>query len=309
MSDESVSSGGFEAALDRAAGVESPATQPDQTSVASPAASVPAESVTGSTGQGFGPVPYERFSVVNRERSTFKDHLERLRWAEQYQPDQVQQYAALAQRMSADPVAFAEQLIGELQAHPEYAPRAKSIAAKLMASLRGTATPAEEPEPGWVDQGTGEQFYSAKELKALRAADAKRVEALLDARLKPIETERQQAQQREAYARFDAALKTDAKAQHDFVKDLPGFTEHKPVIAQALRDHPDWSLYQGYLHTLKTVIYPTLTQREQAKTMATLQQKAGAATTNPAQSSTTLSKSPTSMKEALERAYAAAGGT
>lgn len=314
MSDDSVSSGGFEAALSSAeatlSGADAPPAQPDASSVGLPAASVPAEQATGSTGQNFGPVPYGRFSEVNRERGEFKTLAERRAWADSYQPDQVQQYQALATRMSADPVAFAEQLIGELQAHPEYAPRVKSVAAKLLAAQRAHAQTDSEPAPDFIDQGTGEQFYSAKALKALRDADAKRTEALIDQRLGPMETRERTAQQREAYERINSALHAEAKAQYDSVKDLPGFTEHKAAIKQAVQDHPEiQTLHQAYLHVFKTVIYPTLTQKEQSRAMATLQQKAGAATVNPAQTATTLSKSPKSMEEALERAYAAAGGT
>ena len=302
-----VSSGGFEAALERAAGAESPAAQPEASPVASAGASVPSAD-PGSTGQTFGPVPYERFSEVNRERTAFKEHLERLRWAEQFQPDQVQHAFTLVQRQAADPVAYAEQLIAELHAHPEQGPRVRSLIGKLLAAQRGSAQASADPEPDFVDQGTGERFYSAKQLQALREADRKRVEAAIDSRLKPIETERQQVQQQKAYETFTASLEGDAKRQYAEVKDLPGFTEHKAAIKQALQDHPEFqTLHQAYLHVFKTAIYPTLGQKEQAKAMATLQQKAGAATVNPASASTAVSKSPKSMEEALERAYAAAG--
>lgn len=272
-----VSSGGFEAAFsDALTGPSSPEGHPE-TQTASPAAAPeapPAESsVPGPDRSPF--IPRERFDEVNTRMHQAEERLRALAWAQQITPQQFQQMSSWFERAARDPLSFYTTLTEELQAHPEYGPRVRSEAARLLSSMRGASD--QEPPPDY-QMDDGRTFYSAEQLKAWHKWNQRQTEQSWDQRLKPLEQTKQRLEAQEQLATLTAAADRDAHATLAEVAQWPGFEDHKTAIARVFADHPEWSIERAYL----AVMLPKLDATAQATVRATLQQQAVATTVNPA---------------------------
>ncbi len=242
---------------------------------AAPSDQTPAQSATATE----GPIPFERHKeILERQRAEWAPYA----WAKSVNRDQLQKIATWYQDAIQNPYGFYERLSGELQNHPEYGPKVRSYAARLLQQARGSTQEATEPEPDIPiqdDQGriTG-YTYSAQQLKKLRAFERSEQQAEFAEKLRPLEERAQRQEQQEARADMERKSSEWATSTLGELRQNEHFKAHEAEVKQAMVDNPEWDVYRAFNHVLSTSILPNMSRTEQAKTVASLQQKAVAGT-------------------------------
>lgn len=264
-----------------------------------------------------GPVPYERFQEVTRANADYKKQLEGLAWAQRVTPQQLDEMLGFYGRWGSDPVEALRSMAAELAAHPEHGARLKSLAAQ---QLRGNGQPkANDPEPPPdIDLGDGNVWRSAKNQAQWAEWHERNLLAKVRQEFAPIVTTHQNltkaAQQRAQDERDTAA----ANQLFEEVGKLPHFAEQQKAIAAKFEERvkaPGYSdanasleLYRAYIDVITTQVLPNLSSHAQAALTQQLNDKARASTLNPgAQTPAPVAGRPKSMRESLERNFAAAG--
>jgi hypothetical protein len=237
-----------------------------------------------------GPIPFERHKEIlenarRKAREEAEGEWQPYAWAKQVPRDQLQRMAAWYQSAIRDPYSLYERLTQELSAHPEYGAKVRSYAARLLRQSRQATVEDEMPQPDipvMNEQGqVVARTYSDKQLEKREAYLRQQSEQSIAERLRPLEQRQARA---EAKERELAARQQANQYAADTLKELrqnEHFKAHEPKVKAALLAHPDWDVYRAFNHVLATDVLPGLSQAEQAKTLATLQQKAAAGTVGP----------------------------
>ncbi len=242
---------------------------------AAPSDQTPAQSATATE----GPIPFERHKeILERQRAEWAPYA----WAKSVNREQLQKIATWYQDAIQNPYGFYERLSGELQNHPEYGPKVRSYAARLLQQARGQTQEATEPEPDIPiqdDQGriTG-YTYSAQQLKKLRAFERSEQQAEFAEKLRPLEERAQRQEQQEARAEIKRQSDEWATNRLAELRSIPIFKEHESKVKATMLAHEDWNEDRAFNYVLTTEILPNMSRTEQAKTVASLQQKAVAGT-------------------------------
>ncbi len=259
MADDYTTSGdtsgdGSTAVLDAPPASESTSTE-SSTSVGTTADAPPGDATPEPT--SISPVPYERFDDVNQR-------YQRLKWAETYDPQAVQQRWQLTEWLDRDPQGFHNYLTtqlrnaGYLQQQPPtpHAPQQ-------------TAQPDTMPAPDYQyrdEQGNVQQFYSAGRMQQLVGF----LENKITQRMAPLEE-------------HIGAQQTTWRAQQDAQRILedaatwPHFSEFKGQIGAAMAQDRRLSIEGAY----RRVVIPEIRNRERQNLLAELKTKTGATTTSP----------------------------
>ncbi len=275
---------------------ESPTSQTSDSSTTPPAAAQPGTEPSSPqhTDDRSPFIPRARFDEVNTKLNELKAWREQRAWAEQVQPDQFREMQTWYQRAAQDPVAFTEQLIQDLNAHPVHSQALRSLAAKALASGRGQA-PATMPEPDVaITDGNGNvvgMTYSEKGLAARDAFLTQQILAKVNEQYAPVaktyeevKAEREQLQREHAAKQWEAGFSQELSEYSDF-------TENKSAIGQEVvrmlqqyspddpRTNEPAFLEALTLRAYHKVVGPLRAQVAQSKVLDSLKQKAGAAAT------------------------------
>lgn len=243
-------------------------------------------------------IPYDRWYKVNermkqaeaRTRGLEEQYGDVLRVDPQVARAQMQMYQALA----SDPVGTAAEMVARLMQHPQYGGQMAAAAARWAAQHPGQAPPQGMQAPVSMDPDlvaeNGEGVYSAKRLQQVLDQQAKTLRDEFAKAVGPLQQSHQAQQQQARQAQMHRWADEQATRQLDEASAWYGWDQHKSDVAQALSEHPanpqtgdpGWTLPQAYLHVLHTKILPTLSANERATVVADMQQRAAAATLNPA---------------------------
>lgn len=252
----------------------------------------PADSSTPSgQPQQTGEPPQERWADIlsNARQKAAAEAWAGYEWAKQVTPQQFQEMAKWYQSANSDPVAFVQNLIGELQAHPDHGAKLRSLAAKTLSSGRSQQQAASEmpqPDVAITDPATGQVVGHTYSNKALAERDTwlrQQIVAEIEQKYAPVTKTVEQitAERAELTRRQEAAaFARDFQAE---LAALPGYTEHRDAIraelerAQLKSDHPAEVSAAAFRAYLK-VVQPTLTQKAKSQLLDDLQQKAAAST-------------------------------
>lgn len=294
---------------------------------ASSAATPESESVSSSAGTAVPPddsglptpddlrsptIPRTRFDEVNQRMQAAEQALKGYDWAKDIPetartmvPGAVQ----LAQAIDRDPVGTIAALTQHAASDPQMAQALRSHMARLLATRTPQADP--EPEPD-LQTGDGTPVYSAKQLREWQAWNAKRLTQSLDGKLKPFEQMAQMLQQREAQATATTtvtqALTTFRSANPDVtdahLADVREAIASDPRLLQVADTDPALALELGWSRVYRAKVQPDQQRQSEGQVLAHLQQRAVAATVNPAASATT---TPPSTIGNARAALAAAG--
>jgi hypothetical protein len=199
--------------------------------------------------------------------------------------------------------------------------RVAQVQPQLAQSLGWVKAPAADPMPEPdLQAGDGSLVYSAKQQalkdewleRKLESKWAKQFEE----KLQPLQKTAQTFQEREAQAEFNV---NSTKAIAKLASADPDFEKHKPdvgaviqsdqqLMSLALNGHVDLALEIAWNRVRNSKVLPLKQQQAQAQVLTDLQQRAVAATTNPATASTATPK-PTlgNARAALEHAYSVTG--
>ena len=286
-----------------------PTTAPGATDLTRPETPVAASSEdSGAAAEPVGPIPLERHkAILDRQRRELEDYRTKYGWAEKVDPAHLQQMASLAQRMSADPVGFAVELVQELQTQPQYEAALRSHAARVLASRRQTA-PVEEPEPEPDIVVDNYKWYSAQQLAKRDAWLQRKIEAGLEAKLQPLTTLKQQWEQREQEQVQTAKAQDFAKATYQQAQQWPYFKEHQAAIAEAFKAMPPMpdeqvgtAIRDAYIQVLTQKVLPSLSSTAQQQVLTDLKRKAVASTVNPTAPAPTPTARPKTFEEAFKQ--------
>jgi hypothetical protein len=297
------------ASVDAAASSAATPTTDAQTSEPTPAAAIaqpeaetqPADSASTET---TGEPPKWRWQdiLANARETSAKEAEARLRqeieqqygWAKEFQQDELQGVVTWARALKSDPVAALKHLQATLEADARYAAALKPQQADS------------EPEPD-LQAPDGTLVYSAPQQKKRDEWLMRQLKQQLSQEFQPLRETADQLKAREQADRQKAEQMRWAADVFAPIKRMPYFEEVKADLAKALSEQAN-SLTAEQLREFVWDTYATLhkakleskAKQSESQVLANLQQRAVAATANPAAASATTPKRPRTMAEALE---------
>jgi hypothetical protein len=264
-----------------------------------------------------GPIPFDRHkAALDNARTKARDeaiaeYRSQYGWAEQVDPQQLENWTATAQQMSADPVGFLQRFAAELQTHPVYGPQLKSAAARTLGA-RTAPQDDVEPRPD-LQTDSGDTVYSAQQLNKWREWHDRQLEKRFDERLAPLtetHAQIQEARQRELIEHVSTQFASEQLSQ---VKALPHYAEYAAEIKAEFAKMPPPNHPMGYATQLRDawikVVVPNLSKRERAQAMADMKTRGLASTASPSRPSASapVPDSHRDLSELLAEEFAAHG--
>lgn len=215
----------------------SPAVDPSgQTTTSAATEQPPSSEATPATDDRSPFIPRSRFDEVNARMQAAEAWKQSRAWADSISEADFRDFVAKAQRISADPIAHVQDLIAELQSHPQHSQTLRSLAAKALASGRGQGHAAmPEPDVAITDAAGNVvgQTYSAQRLAERDQWLTNQLLAKVDERFAPVVKTHEDVT-RKAQEEADRAAGT--KFASDFtaeLKDLyPTFDQHKTAVGK-----------------------------------------------------------------------------
>lgn len=254
--------------------METPSASATQTSATATAA--PISPTAPHDPNGSGEPPKERWAdILSNTRTKTRGEVEA----------EFRQKYGWADAFQTNPLEFMRTWNGQMLAHPEYGPQWRAEVARTLRGMRQqTPEVSEEPAPDVpvVDaQGnTVSHAYSAPQMKKWQDWQWAQREASLNEKFAPLESMRTQIEQAQQVAQIQQQAAHHAQSTLETLRANPYFVEHEGKIKQALAENEAFgdNVYQAFVHVLSTQVLPGLSQTEQAKVVASLQQKAAAST-------------------------------
>ena len=282
----------------------SSASNPSDQSTTPPAAEQPGTGTEASPQQTEDRSPFiprQRFDEVNTERTTLKEWKERFAWAEQVNQADLQEAIRIAQLSKTDPIAYMQEFVKDLQAHPTYSAQLKSLAAKALAARGQGPQAPQEPQPDLpiqLEDGRVVHLYSAEQQAKREAWLQQQWLNAVDQKIQPIQqtheqqiAERKAAEQRQQIEHFTTTTyadmatwpgmddKANQAAVGEYLKGL-NVTSDDPREVQLLAN-------EAY----RKVVLPKLSQQAQSTLLDNLKTKAAASTSvNPGSAAATTPK-------------------
>jgi hypothetical protein len=268
-----------------------------------PAAAPTAPPATGESPATPGPLPFEAHKRIldgaYAERDSLKAENDRLAWARDIQPDQVDRVVDLVTRANGDPVNLFLELGSDLMGNPETAAAIRSQAARFL-GMRAPATPqpsqtpapagTDYPEPSMVIDGMA--LYSPEAMQQMAQAIESRILAavtpVVGEQIAPVATLAQRLQAAEAHQRATEQAQASAKTVLDDAAKWPGFSEHKTTLATALGAEmasgrwKDEEVGHALRHLYITTVVPTLVQSGKADLLRDMRHQANTLGQSPA---------------------------
>ena len=285
----------------------SPASDPSaQTTTPATAAESPSGAEVTPADDRSPFIPRSRFDEVNTRLKTAESWKQQHAWAETIPQGELQKAIELARRASADPVGYLQDLIAEVQAHPQHGQALKSLAARALAARSAPAETDPQPDlPIQLDDGRVVHLYSAEQQAKREAYLEKRWLAAVDEKYRPV------VQTHEAIAKRHQAEIDKAEGDTfatEFTGELttlfPAFKAHKDQVGQevvrmlaAYANDPrvnDRSFLEALtLRAAQKVLGPLQQATAESSVLDTLQRKAAASSSvNPGSAAPSSPRSP-----------------
>lgn len=168
-------------------------------------------------------IPRARFDEVNARAKAAEEWKQKYAYAERVPQEQFDQMTQWFNRAHTDKLAFAQDLIAELQADPEVGPQLKSLAARALGHRQPQAPAAPAAEYPVIQLEDGRSV----DLNALKAQWTEQMRAEY---APAVQTAQELKQEREAVAAQASADKFATGLMGELTQ-LAGFNEHKTAIA------------------------------------------------------------------------------
>lgn len=250
-----------------------------------------------------GPMPFaEHKKILENSRAELAAYKQQHGWAEKIPQATLQQFAGIANRMTADPVAFVTEFLGQLRNHPTYGPQL----ATALGSRAGTSPEAGDLTPDIeVRDAHGNvvgMTYSDKRmaeretrlLQQLRDEQSRTLQPILQERQQRQDKERQAQQEQELTQRADSRLARAAKILDVTPEDL-----NNPIWAHvhaAMQANPALEVEDAALDVRAAHLVPAQTAKAEAAVRDEMTRKAAANTANGRGAGTPTAR-PTNQKE------------
>ncbi len=245
-----------------------------------------------------GPIPFETHKqILENARAKAVEEFKASHWSSKIPEQSLQEFAGIAQKMSANPISFVTEFLDQLDAHPIYGPQLRAMTAEQSAAPQ--AAP-EKPSPDVEIRNEQGQVvgmsYSAPQMEKLLAFQQAEWTKGVDARLQPVisaEQQRQEyAQQQETSRQLNAAADS-RMARMARMLDIPkGDLKHPhwQTVATVWQQHPDWEPEDVALEVRATAIQPGAEQRARDQVAEDMRRKAAGNTANGHSPVTTITK-------------------
>ncbi len=214
----------------------------------------------------------------------------------------MQSVATWARAFQADPVnAILHAIQTAEAANPQHAQALRSHFARQLGAQRRAPEPVADPEPEPdLQSADGTLVYSAPAQKVWREWNNRQMQTAFTKQLKeelqPLQTVaqtfKQREQQAQAFSEVSGVL-TEFRADPDFKAneaDIKAQLAKDPRLAALADSDPKTALELAFARVRLTKLVPEQLKQSEGKTLAHLQQRAVAATQNPATASTTTPK-------------------
>lgn len=291
------SAGDFEVAASAIASpdetVETVSAAPESEGVVAAPEGVPAEGEpqpeATAVAKPSGPIPLEvHQKALQNARAKARDEAlgewrQRYGWAEQVPREDLERWGQTANRLLTDPVAYAEDLLAELERHPQYGPQIKAQTARRLAAYRQREQANQPPEPDVQIVNEHGQVvgvtYSAQQLQARDAWREAQLKAELQAQwqqhVAPLDKMRAQVEERDRLQQ----ITTRVDQQLAEAATWPHFTEHQHAIGIEVQKGAD--LKSAYHTVFFRDIYPKTQATARADVLGHLRSKPAASTASP----------------------------
>lgn len=262
-----------------------------------------------------GPVPYDRFSMVNRQKNELTEQLKQYESLQGMGAEDVASVTAWARMLNADPVAAWSRLQEALSSDARYADQVQHQIASRSGAARETAiAPTAHPEPmptADLQAEDGTLVYSAPQMEKWQNWKSRELMEQFQQQIAPLQEMATSVRQQEALAQ---AWNEVSHVLTEFRAD-PGFAQHEHAIKAMLSsDHrlaalsesdPRMALEMAYNRVWRTTIAPTQQRQAESTVLENLQRRAVAGTVNPSSAGTTMPRSSLgNARAALEAAFA-----
>ena len=241
--------------------------------------------------------------LAEREKAWQAEQEKTYGWAKGLTAEHWQTAQARLQREQNDPIGYANELMRQAAANPQFAPIIQQRIAQVLAGspvaaqVGQTQTASQAPGPDLRVQnpdGSYTQMYSAERMAEYGQWLATSLKAEFGQTLKPLQESHQQAQAREEADAAERAHVARASAVMDDIRKQPGFTEHEAEIAKAYQaaltsrpPRPDGTPYDDLAdvnllwQTYTSVMLAKTSAENQSQALAQHARQAAASTTRP----------------------------
>jgi hypothetical protein len=221
-------------------------------------------------------------------------------WAKAIPKEAIQEWSHIARKMTADPIGFLNDFVGELQRHPTHSIALRSEAGRI---LSGHANGEPQPDVQLVNeqgQVTG-MTYSAEGMAKREQWFRSQLLGDVNREYGPLKEARAQEETRQLQQQARASLESKADVvMSELLEIVDGKTDLLPAIDALMGEHPEWSAHKAALEVRKTKIVPTQQQTAQAAAADSFRKKAAANTSDGRASTSTPPKKLTGRKDIAE---------
>lgn len=229
-----------------------------------------------------GPIPFPQHKqILENSRKAFDSYRQQHGWAEQVPQAKLQEFAGIAQRMTADPVGFLNEFQAQLLNHPTYGPQLRSTAGKTLATPQSGPPAADVQIINDKGQVVG-MTYSDKAQAEKDAYEWAQRESQFKQMIAPLVSERETRIREQEIQAFQTELHSSAdRGMSQIDQILDGRTkELGPHVAQLMADRPDLEPVEAALEIRKQMIVPRQTEQAKAQVLDTMNKKANGNTAN-----------------------------
>lgn len=264
-----------------------------------------------------GPIPFDVHTraLENARAKAVEEWKGKYGWAEQIDQQSLQEAIRIAQLSKADPIAYVQEYIKELQGHDTYGPQLRSLAARALASARGQQQ-EQEPQPDLpiqLEDGRVVHLYSAEQQAKREAYLQKQWMASVKQELQPmVKTVEQVKAERDAAA-AEAETQRYLETTWNDLLTWPGMDDKgmRAEVGKYLEAHPSRTedprdIAIALSAAYRAVVVPKRDAASRQAVVDDIHKQANASTVNPALSGTKTQKTVDEMSIAEALQYYAA---
>ncbi len=249
-----------------------------------------------------GPVPYPRFSEVNRAKNAAEEKLKALSWADGIDHNRLMQSIQWHARAQQNPASFLREI------YEQAPPAVQAQMRNLFVPPQAARAPAQDPEPQPdIQTDTGVPVYSARQQALREQWFQRKLTAEFKQMVAPLQQESQRFQQLRDTAIREHQTRAFAQTTASEATEWPHFKEHVKSVVEELQKLPPGdteaaealNLHRAYLTVMKRDVLPGLSGKSEQAVLANLKQKAVAGSEHPGRASTSSPTRPKSMGAAL----------
>lgn len=267
-----------------------------------------------------GPIPFNvhKTALDNARSKAVAEWEQQYGWAKQVDPQEFQRVVEMSRKASADPIAYLQDFIKEIQQDPKYGAQLRSLAARALSQRQQQVVDEQEPQPDvpiQLDNGRVLNLYSAEQQAKREAFLQRQWMSQVKQEFSPVTKTIETLQAREAEAVRQSEIHSYVSTTHQDVTTWPGMQDEANRVAVAselasmrLSSDDPREVTLALNAAYRKAVLPNLHRSAMQSVLSTTRQHASAGTVNPGQTSTRAAKSMDEMSIAEALQHVAAQG-